>query len=300
MKKIHNYMSVMMMAVAAVAMTACEKQEPEQQTDGDGVLTIRFEAEPWGSDVTSSFGEARTRGSLQADGKALTDFWLLDYMGDELKSEIHQTSDQSDFAEPTVQFAYGEHTIYFIASRGTSPVLLTDDKTITWEKPLDTFYKKLSLTVSKETATSQAVTLERIVTMLRVHVTDAPTEGTATFTVTPKTWYYGMNYATLEPVAAKADAPRTANLPASYIGKEDSVTVNIYGFCSQDGFNTDIHVSAADSQGVSKGEATVTAAQFKVNHISQYSGALFSAASRSAGFVLSLSSEWGEKIEGTW
>ncbi len=322
MKKIHNYLSVMMMAVAAVAMTACEKQEPEQ-SDGDetGSLTVRFGIEPWletvtismedagnaatrtaGDDATAFGNDARTatRAALQADGKALTDFWLLDYVDGELKAEIHQTSDMSDFGEPTVRLDYGEHTIYFIASRGTDPTLSTADKTITWQKPLDTFYKRLSLTVSRETATEQDVTLERVVTKLTVQVADAVPENVTAFTITPATWYHGLNYETLEPASPQADAPRTISITENYYGIENAIKASIFGFCPQDGYETDVLLTASDGEGASVSEATISGATLKVNHVSQYTGTMFTDHAHQAGFTLTISDIWGEVIEGTW
>lgn len=311
MKRIHNYLSAMMMAVAAVAMTACEKQEEEASRE-EGSLTVRFSSEPWLETVTISMDDSEnattraddarsaTRAALQADGKTLTDFWLLDYVDGELKAEIHQTSDMSDFGEPTVRLDYGEHTIYFIASRGNGPNLSTADKTISWQKPLDTFYKRLSLTVSRETAAEQTVTLERVVTKLAIQVTDAVPESVTAFTITPATWYHGLNYESLDATSPQTDTPRTVNITESYYGKENAISASIYGFCPQDGCETDVLLTAADGNGEHIAEATITGASLKVNHVSQYTGTLFAASARQAGFTLMLSDSWGETIEGTW
>ena len=89
-----------------------------------------------------------TRGYLEADGRDLTDVWVLDYQGDVLVQQIHQSDNTAeDFGQPSMTLAYGSHHVYFVASRGINPTLSTADKTITWEKPSDTFWADYSVTV---------------------------------------------------------------------------------------------------------------------------------------------------------
>ena len=38
--------------------------------------------------------------ALEADGKTMTDVWAFDYVGGELKQQLHQTSDDADFGSP--------------------------------------------------------------------------------------------------------------------------------------------------------------------------------------------------------
>ena len=68
-----------------------------------------------------------TRGELTADGKAMTDIWILDYIGDDLTQHLHQVSTDADFGTPTMNLSVGHHNIYFVASRSTSPTLDTDE-----------------------------------------------------------------------------------------------------------------------------------------------------------------------------
>lgn len=134
MKKILFYA-----AIAAMCLTACSTEDPEEanvslriKADTSPVkelVTITFKCQ--GYDITTSdFG---TRAELKADGKAMTDLWVLDYMDGSLaQSVIHQTSDQEDFGTPTLNLAVGSHHVYFIASRGKTPTLNTGAGTITF------------------------------------------------------------------------------------------------------------------------------------------------------------------------
>ena len=83
--------------------------------------------------------EGMTRARLEADGKAMTDLWVLDYVGGALVQQVHQAADDADFGTPTLSLDYGSHHIYFICSRGTMPTLSTDAHNITWATTSDTF-----------------------------------------------------------------------------------------------------------------------------------------------------------------
>ena len=140
-------------------MTACEKpivdEDPQEQVvvDSDGLIpegtpnTKKFTftlkgdfSEDWKINTSGNLTEAdadeaasRTRGYLQADGKDLTDVWVLDYMDGTLVQQLHQGDNTaSDFGKPVLQLSYGSHHVYFIASRGVDPVMNTEAHTLTF------------------------------------------------------------------------------------------------------------------------------------------------------------------------
>ncbi len=79
--------------------------------------------------------------SLTADGKEMTDVWVLDYMGDVLMQQVHQVSTDDDFGQPTLTLAIGDHHLYFIASRGSGSTLNTTNHTIIFARVLDTLQR---------------------------------------------------------------------------------------------------------------------------------------------------------------
>ena len=64
-----------------------------------------------------------TRAALSANGKALTDLYILDYdkVSGKLLQVLHQTSTAADFAEPDLTLDYGEHVLKVVATRSLEP-----------------------------------------------------------------------------------------------------------------------------------------------------------------------------------
>ena len=286
-------------AVAALCFMACSTDEPTAN------LTVRTETKPMEPPVTITFRcrgdfdlatESFTR-SLEADGKQLTDLWVLDYVDGALAQDaIHQTSSDSDFGTPTVNLAVGNHHVYFIASRGKNPTLNTDAGTITFGTVSDTFYKDLLLDVTASSNGSRSVTLERCVTKFTAVITDAIHEGAATFNMTPSQWYYGWDYVAGTPTTATASHTITINIPSSEIGFTGE-RLNIFGFSADDEWTTDIALDCKTSTGSILGTATIADVPLKQNRITTFSGPLFSANGLT---TVSLSTEWQTDYTGTW
>ena len=235
--------------------------------------------------------------ALEADGKTMTDVWVLDYVGGELKQQLHQTSDDADFGSPTMDLSLGTHHIYFIASRGAGASLNTTTHALTFSSVRDTFWKDYELTISGGTSSgNRSVTLDRIVTKLKLTFTDAIPEGAATFNVTPSSWYYGVDYTTGEPSAATANGTITVNIPSSEIGVVNE-TVSIFGFSSATEWTTDVAVDCKTSDSSVLGSATITAAPFVRNRVSEYTGPLFG---DNGSMTLSLNATWNDSYQGTW
>ena len=271
----------------AMFFTACSVDEPEFKADS---RTVTFACQ--GFEMTP-FG---TRAELSADGKALTDLWILDYVDGSLAQQLHQVSTDADFGTPTLNLAVGDHHIYFIASRGQGATLDTDAHTLTFTKVLDNFYKDYSISVTATTNGSRSVTLERVVTKLTTTITDAIPTGAATFNIIPETWYYGIDYLTGEPTAAATGQIITINIPASEIGKTDEL-LNVYGFSGADEWTTDVALNCKTASGDILGTAALSDVHLKRNRITSMYGPLFSANGLT---TVSLSTDWLDAYTGTW
>ena len=288
-------------AVAALCFSACSTDEPTAnltariKTDTTEMkhVTITFNCR--GFDFSSEpFG---TR-ALTADGKAMTDLWVLDYPNGATQPSavIHQTSDNEDFGSPTLNLAVGSHHVYFIASRGQDATIDTDAHTITFGKVRDTFYMDYEINVTATSNGSRSVTLERIVTKFTAIITDAIPEGAATFNMTPAQWYYGWDYVAGTPTTATTSQAITINIPASEIGKADEL-LSIFGFSSDTEWTTDIALDCKTSMGSIIGTATIADVPLKQNRITTFSGPLFSAEGLT---TVSLSSDWLDAYTATW
>ena len=291
------------MALAACLMTACEKEIMSESTATTDGITVS-DGSPVGKTKKFTFtlkgdfsSEWKTRGYLSADGKDLTDLWILDYMNGQLVQQLHQTNNTTDdFGQPVMNLAYGSHHVYFIASRGTGAVLDTDNHTITFTKSLDTFYKDYEVTVVSTSNGNRAVTLDRVVTRLRLTFTDVVDANAATINITPHTWYYAWDYVNGAPAGAATDQVVTLTIPDSEKGKT-GLQVNLFGFSTATEWTTDVAINSKTTGGDIIGSATITNVPFKANRISELSGPLFGS---EGAMTLSLNTSWETSYEGTW
>lgn len=236
-----------------------------------------------------------SKATITADGKQMTDLWVLDYMGGELKQQVHQVSTDEDFGEPRLALDYGEHQIYFVCSRGKTPTLSTEDKTLVWATPSDTFWRQVAMNVTAASAAQQNVTLQRVATKLNITIQDAIPEGLATVSIVPDTWYYGLNYQTGEPTNS-SNSEIVFNIPASKVGTQN-LNLATYGMSATTEWTTDIAVTAKSSTDAQLGLAAIHNAPFKRNRVTNYTGNLFAGG---ASFGLTLNDVWDEAVNNEW
>lgn len=294
---------VLAAALLCGILTGCEKpvfDEGEEPVVGGEVMnpdkcknfkfTLKGDFGGWDGGVT--------RGYMSADGKDMTDLWVFDFMGGECVQSLHQESSTAGDAWgcPSLALAYGSHHVYFAASRGASPVVDNDAHTITWSTVSDTFWKDYEVSVVSTSNGNRAVTLDRVVTKLKVTATDEVPVGCASVTITPAVWYYGLNYMTGAAINP-ANTARTVSVPASYIGTTGELSVSIYGMSGASEWTTDFTVTAKDVNNAVIGSATVTGAPFKRNRATEYSGCLFGSGGQTD---VSLNSAWDTPTTGTW
>ncbi len=291
------------MACAVAMLTACEKEIMSEKPDGeasgvvaaDAVKTKKFTFTLKGD--FSDDWKSVTRGYLAADGKDLTDVWVLDYVDGSLVQQIHQVDNTAeDFGKPVMNLAYGVHQVYFIASRGVSPVLDTDTHTITFGNVRDTFWKRYDVSVVATSNGNRAVTLDRVVTKLRLTFTDEVPATANSISIVPHTWYYGIDYLTGQPASAQTDVATTITIPDTSKG-QTGIQASLFGFSTAEEWNTDVVISSRTATDAVLGSATIASAPFKANRVSDYSGPLFSAG---GSMLLSLNGEWITPYEGTW
>lgn len=230
--------------------------------------------------------------ALDADGKSMTDVWVLDYVDGVLKQQVHQVSTDADFGSPQLTLGYGEHHLYFVASRGSEPTLDTDACTLTWARPSDTFWKDYAMTVSGSTGASVAVALDRVVSKFAVTITDAVPSDVSTINIVPSTWYYGMYFTTGLPTDARTSLPRPIAIPSSYAGRT-GVQLSIFGFSSSTQWTTDVLVTSERDDESVVSEATISSAPIQRNRVTGCSGMLFSQINTHS---ITLSTDWGEAI----
>jgi len=298
---------ILLMGIAAV-LTACEKTilTDEDMTTYDGTERTRITftvngdfhsdaATTRAGSVPAGSPSGMTRAALAADGKDMTDLWLLDYQDGILKQQLHQQASDPDFGTPSLTMDYGQHTLYFVASRGKQPLLSTADHTISWQTPSDTFYKAITLEVDANTEAAQAVTLQRVSTKLSVTINDALPSDIATISLEPSNWFYAIDYTDGTATGAQQQG-YTFNIPSSMSGTSGN-TLSFYGMSDATEWQADVTLTARDADDNILGQTIIRNAPFKVNRITNYSGNLFTA---NSGFSLSLSTDWDEAYNGQW
>ena len=284
----------MAVAVALIlpTMFSCNREDDEPlrespaQRDTMQQMVIHFEF-PMAVSV-----QPMTRATL-ADVH-LTDLWLFDYMNGSLVNTIHQTSDDVNFGSIALNADYGDHNLYFVASRGTSPTV--NGTTIVWSRPSDTFWSSMSLTVVPGMSATQSVTLSRVVTRLRISVTDEVPATLSKFSIIPAHWYYGLDYTTGEPTDDHQTA-RTIEVPSSYINTTGQLAMSIYGLCSATEYTTDITVSALASDESTIASLTLSDVPLRRNRITSYTGQLFGHAN---AVSVSVSDGWDDEHTVNW
>lgn len=276
------------MAIAlGLMVAACNSEQSISETTPTKPITFRVD----GDFTFHSFTRA-----LTADGKDMTDLWIFDYMDGSLHAQFHQSSTDADFGQPTLDLDYGTHTLYFVASRGAGAAVDTDAHTITFTKSLDTFWQTCTIIVSASSANSRTVSLDRVVTKLRLQFTDAIPSGTATINIIPATWYYGIDYIDGSPVASTSGQAISVNIPASDIGLTGEV-INIFGFSSAAEWTTNVSVNSKNSAGDIIGQAEIIAAPLRRNRVTEFSGPLYD---KTRAMTITLNASWDDSYSGTW
>ena len=288
------------MALAVATLTACEKEiiteEDATVSDGSAIEKTKKFTFTLKGDFSNDWKPV-TRGYLSADGKDMTDLWVMDYVGGQLVQQIHQSDNTAeDFGRPVMNLSYGTHHVYFVASRGASPVLNTTDGTITWSSVRDTFWKDYEVSVVSTSNGNRAVTLNRVVTKLMLAFTDAISNDAFSINFTPATWYYGLNYKTGEPTDATTSQTVVTTLPDSYKG-QSGVVLSYFSISPSDEWISNISLNSKDGDNHIIGQANMTSVPFVRNRQTEYSGPLFTSG---GSMSLSLDGDWATSVTGTW
>lgn len=224
--------------------------------------------------------------SLEADGSEMADLWLFDYLDGELVASIHKSQGDADFDTPVVQMKYGQHHVYFVTSRGKTPTV--SGTSITWATPSDTFWKDVEVDVNDGSASSIDVALDRVVTKLRISVTDKVPEGVSSIVVRPEVWWYGMDYVTGAAIESRNNE-RSIAVPESYVGTEGQLAVSVFGMSDDDEWMTDVSITARDGNGDVIGSVELGDVPFLRNRVTEASGSLFGS---NKTFGITLNEEW--------
>lgn len=267
---------VAVMTAAVIVLTGCSQMD---EPGSAKVLTFVIA----GGDTRAKPTEA-----------SLSDIWVFDYVGGELKQTVHQSSTEDGFGTVSLTAEYGAHTLYFVASAGRVPTV--EGTVITWGKLGDTFWATNTLNVQPSTQSSQTVVLNRVTSRVRVAVTDQVPTGLSMLRLTPSKWYNALNYMTGDASAENSEA-HDVSVPSSYIGTTGSLAVGMFVISKTADWTTDLRVQALKSDETLMADITLANVPVKRNHVTNISGQLFGA---STPLGITVNTTWDDDIEVTW
>lgn len=236
------------------------------------------------------FAPSRANQYMTADGVEMTDLWVVDVVSGEIVQTLHQQPADDDWGAPQMSLTLGTHHIKFLASRGAEPTF--SDGSVSWSRPLDTFFADYEVTVVKTSNGNRAVTLDRVAAKLQLFIDDAIPTGTTTFTTDAATWFCGWDMVKGEPIASPYS--REFSVPSSWIGQEGA-SLTLWSLSGADEWTTNVQLTskAGETQNAS---ATITS-PMKANRATVMHGNLYSANSSTS---VSLNDEWLLQYEGVY
>lgn len=281
----------LILVLSVLMMMSCSKSHDDAEVEQSS-LVKKFKFVVKGDFGTPTF----TRGYLQADGKDMTDLWVLDYMDGSLIQQLHQVASDADFGEPNLMLKYGSHHIYFVASRGVEPMLNEDRHIISWSSVRDTFWKDYEINVVSTSNGNRAVTLDRVVTKLKISIDDEVPSSLSSLSISLAKWFMGIDYMTGAAMSQQSKAI-DIDVPSSYIGTTGQLSASIFSISDATEWYSNISIEAKDASSNVIGSATITNAPFQRNRATEYSGNLFVSGS---SLSISLSDGWNTPTVGTW
>lgn len=311
MKKKNFLEAALIVAAGMMMLASCGENEvinPIEQghSPAQGKATVKLVCSP--TPLVSY-----TRASMVANGKQLTDLYILDYnkATGKLLQVLHQTSDAEDFAEPTLNLDYGDHILKVIATRSSSPTLLgadgslwnlqentafavADDSNVpvvwTSDKTSDSFGASQDVSVGIGKDQTIRIQLDRIVAKLVLKNTGTFPADCSTIQLSLdeyKTWNW-QSFSVVE--AAKNQRISDAS---QYAGKTGSTISYFLLVPDGDGYTTDISFQ------MNRKDSDKTYASFTIpdvclqrNRITTISGSYYD---HEEGFFLTVNDEWEEE-----
>ena len=294
---------MMIAAIAAVGMTvvSCSSDNENMVEDvKPGKAHVRLVC---GMGVSVS---PMSRAALSANGKALTDLYILDYdkATGKLLQVLHQTSTAADFAEPDLTLDYGEHVLKVVATRSQEPTLWDAQKTtwtvepniltpvtatqpvmLTSAKTSDTFGAEKEVSVGIGTAATVSITLDRLVAKLVVNSTDVFPDDCTTIALDFQE-HRTLSWATMD-VTEAVNNQRVVDV-ANLRGTTGTV-LSYFVLTPKDGYQTDITLTTNRTEGNPYSTITVPDVTLERNKVTTISGPIYG---HKQGFRVTVNDTW--------
>ena len=300
--------NLMMTAIAAVCMTvvSCGSSNDNlvENEHPMGKAHVRLMC---GMGVSVSPMRApMSRAALSANGKALTDLYILDYdkATGKLLQVLHQTSTAADFAEPDLTLDYGEHVLKVVATRSQEPTLwdagkntwtvepniltpvtATQPVMLTSTKTSDTFGAEKEVSVGIGTAETVSITLDRLVAKLVVNSTDVFPDDCTTIALDFQE-HRTLSWTAMDVTEAE-DNQRVVDV-ANLRGTTGTV-LSYFVLAPKDGYQTDITLTTNRTEGNPYSTITVPGVTLERNKVTTITGPIYG---HGQGFQVTVNDAW--------
>lgn len=312
MRKKNFLVAALMMAASVMSFTSCSENEvinqskEQDQSASHGKVAVKLVC-------STTPSVSYTRASIVANEKQLTDLYILDYNKEtgKLLQVLHQTSTEEDFAEPTLNLDYGNHTLKVIATRSSSHALLGADGSLwnlqentafavadennvpvvwTSDKTSDSFGASQDVNVGIGKDYTIHIQLERMVAKLVLKNTGTFPADCSTIQLSLdeyKTWNW-QSFSVME--AAKNQRISDAS---QYAGQTGSTISYFLLVPDGDGYTTDVSIQMNRKDSDKPYAAfTIPDVCLQRNRITTISGSYYD---HEEGFFLTVNDEWDEE-----
>lgn len=250
-----------------------------------------------------------TRAALSANGKALTDLYILDYdkASGKLLQVLHQTNTAADFAEPDLTLDYGEHVLKVVATRSLEPTLwgagnitwsvepnvltpvtATQPVVLTASKTSDTFEAEKDVSVGVGKATTVSIALDRLVAKLVVNSTDIFPDDCTTITLDMQE-YKTLEWATMDVIEAVGNQ-RVSDV--SQLRGTTGTSLAYYFLTPKEDYRTDMTFRTNRTEGAPYSTVTVENVPLERNKVTTITGPLYK---HGQGFQMMVNDEWNSE-----
>ena len=303
--------NLMMAAIAAVSMTvvSCgsgydnlvENEQPTGKAHVQLVCGMGVSVSPMRAPMT--------RAALSANGKALTDIYILDYdkATGKLLQVLHQTSTAADFAEPDLTLDYGEHVLKVVATRSQEPTLWDAEKNtwtvepniltpvtatqpvmLTSAKTSDTFGAEKEVSVGIGTAATVSITLDRLVAKLVVNSTDVFPDDCTTITLDFQE-HRTLSWATMD-VTEAVNNQRVVDV--TNLRGTTGTVLSYFVLAPKNGYQTDITLTTNRTEGNPYSTITVPGVTLERNRVTTISGPIYG---HGQGLQVTVNDVWNDE-----
>lgn len=215
--------------------------------------------------------------AIEANGEALKELWVFDCYEDSCALVAKQTDAQDDFGVVSMQLNYGSHKLAFVASRGEGSDVDVKNGQIEWTKVKDTFWAVEDVEIARGGAAEMSVTLKRVVSRMRVLMSDVVPKNMKKMKITANGWYRGIDVRTGDAVGSLSSVDVVAetsevDIPSVYVGTSKRLAVSLWSIGKSERWTQDVTIGALDENGQSIGETVCSDVPMERNRVTNVTG----------------------------